>query len=800
MSAPKDDIIVTRVDQDVHGKPINEATETTSLLSAGARDGESSCEDTWPGYADFEHLPWWRTPSVFWLLIPYALFTLAFGGSLVPKLNLIVDLVCQRHFADETALDPAFVFTPVILGADNPQCLIPEVKKRVSMFTLAINLLTGILSAITAPKLGQLSDRYGRRKLLALASCGGVVAELIVIMCANFPWTFHYNWLLLGAVADGLTGSFTAGSVLINSYTSDCTAPSQRGVRIGYLHACLFSGLAFGPLLTGYFAAWTGNLLSVFYVTMGCHIYFIIFVGFIVPESLSVKRQLRARQKHKQEKEAKAGAGTWSAIKAANPLAPLKTLWPTGPGTSSRLRLNIAALSFTDMILLGSAMSAGTVILLYSESPETWGWGTLESSRYISAVSMVRVVALLVVLPLVNYVFRVRPAAYRRRVSGVSIVEANNGADSVDCWILRFALLSDVTGSLGYLFARNEAVFVLSGMVTAFGGLGSATIQAAITKHVPADQVGQLLGAIGVLHALSRVLGPIAFNTLYYSTVGVFDQAIFVLLASLFGLALLASFIVRPGVFLEETYEPIPSSVPQPSSNASSEALENERLRSLENPFEVCTMIFPLICLLLLQAAPLTLGAPRRALSPPRRRETILDVDFNGDGEDMVREILNRPYNTRHNDGSDSNKPFYGVRFSESDEGRARVARGDPINMEALRTVIDEHDLEWTLIEEVEVDDDLSEDGEDEVVRRVHEQGTLDKDAYSDPERRDVEDGLWNRVLRDRGNSEDPFEKPKFREGQGGFVHEQTPPPPTELIASAQQTSSTRSIAATQVR
>ncbi|KAK1531420.1 hypothetical protein CPAR01_11069, partial [Colletotrichum paranaense] len=144
--------------------------------------------------------------------------------------------------------------------------------------------------------------------------------------------------------------------------------------------------------------------------------------------------------------------------------------------------------------------------------------------------------------------------------------------------------------------------------------------------------------------------------------------------------------------------------------------------------------IFPLICLLLLQAALLTLGAPRRALSPPQQRESILDMDFNGDGEDMVREILNRPYSTRHNDGSDSNKPFYGVRFSESDEGRVRVARGDPINMEASRAVIEEHDLEWTLIEEVEVDDDLSEDREDEVVRRVHDQGTWDIDAYSDPE------------------------------------------------------------------
>ncbi|TDZ14483.1 putative membrane protein [Colletotrichum orbiculare MAFF 240422] len=579
MSAPKDDIVVTRVDRDVHGKPINEATETTSLLSAGARESECASEDSWPGYADFEGLPWWKTPSVYWLLVPYALFTLAFGGSLVPKLNLIVDLVCQRHFADQTILDPAFAYTPVVLGADNPQCFIKEVKQRVSMFTLAINLTTGILSAVTAPKLGHLSDRYGRKKLLALASCGGVVAELIVILCANFPWTFHYNWLLLGAVADGLTGSFTAGSVLINSYTSDCTPPSKRGVRIGYLHACLFTGLALGPLLAGYFVAWTGSLLSVFYVTACCHVFFIIFIGFVIPESLSANRQLRAREKHDREEQLRADdTSKWSSLKHANPLAPLRILYPRGPGTSSRLRLNLLALSFTDMILLGAAMSAGTVILLYSESPDTWGWGTLESSRYISAVSAVRVLALVIVLPLINYVFRVRPAARRRRVSGVSLVESNNGADDVDCWILRFALLSDVAGSLGYIFARSEVVFVLSGMVTAFGGLGSATIQAAITKHVPADQVGQLLGAIGVLHSLARVLGPIAFNTLYYATVGAFDQAIFVLLASLFVLALVASFVVRPHVFLADTYEPVNTAPPAANAEVLAEVNTEEEL------------------------------------------------------------------------------------------------------------------------------------------------------------------------------------------------------------------------------
>lgn len=71
-------------------------------------------------------------------------------------------------------------------------------------------------------------------------------------------------------------------------------------------------------------------------------------------------------------------------------------------------------------------------------------------------------------------------------------------------------------------------------------------IQASLTKHVPAESVGGLLGAIGLLHALSRVFGPIVFNGLYASTVKTFPQAFFVLLAGIFVAALVASFLVKP--------------------------------------------------------------------------------------------------------------------------------------------------------------------------------------------------------------------------------------------------------------
>ncbi|KAK7956346.1 uncharacterized protein PG986_005568 [Apiospora aurea] len=520
--------------------------EASPLLGAGA-DGDApgggsenntNPENREAWAQEFDGLPWYKRPSVYWLIGPYFLFTLAFGGVLVPRINLIVDLVCRDYMADKSLLDPTFIVTPIVLGGDNPQCQIPPVQRSVATFTLMTSVLTGALSALTAPKLGSLSDRYGRTRLLCIASIGGVLNEIVTILCAKYPESLDYHWILVGAFLDGITGSFTAGGIIGTAYTSDCSSPSKRGVYIGYLQACLFTGVALGPLIAGYLVKWTDTLLSIFYVALASHIIFMGFIFLVMPESLSKKRQLLARQKHKEEEDA---------------------LAERLHSRDGRLRRNMILLAFMDTIILSVAIGSGAVTILYVEY--MFHWGVFEASRYVSLMSFIRVIALLGVFPLVNYIFRVRPLQRQRRESGLHIMETNSGMDELDVWLLRIALVSDVTGIIGYCLVRTPQLFIMSGVLTSFGGLGGAVIQSSITKHVPAERVGSLLGALGLLHALGRVFAPMMFNGIYAATVESFPQAFFVLLASLFGLALIGSVFIRPHLYLKEDgYAPGPTS------------------------------------------------------------------------------------------------------------------------------------------------------------------------------------------------------------------------------------------------
>ena len=512
---------------------------------------------TWSGERDFDGLPWWKTPSVraestrlrnmililiqqvLWLIPPYLIYTLAFGAIVVPKLNLIVSLVCQQYLSDRAIHDPHFQFMPVNFGAENPQCRVPKVQSMVSKFTLYGNLIGGILSAVTSPKLGALSDRYGRSKILAMTSIGFFLGEIITIIAATYPEMFPVQWMLLGYATDGLCGSFITGMAISNAYASDCTPPSKRSVTFAYLHSCFFTGIAIGPVIGGFIVKATGQLVSVFYVALGAHLLFLCCLVFVIPESLTKERQMIAREKHKVIHEVSTRMNWATPLKTISTLGglltPLSILWPTGEGSNSAVRRNLISLAAVDTVMFGVAMGSMTIITIYSGYQ--FGWGTFQSSIFMSISSTCRVTVLLVVLPTIVRLVRGRTDYAQQRQSG---------SDKLDLAIIRTAVLFDMAGYIGYATVRTGTLLIVCGAVAAVGGMGSPTLQSALTKHVPPDRTGQLLGAVGLLHALARIVAPTVFNLIYALTVGKFTQTVFVCLAACFGLAFLLSLFIRP--------------------------------------------------------------------------------------------------------------------------------------------------------------------------------------------------------------------------------------------------------------
>lgn len=476
-------------------------------------------------------------------------FCIAFGGIIVPKTYLIQDLICRDLLSDRAVKDPSFTFAPIKIGGQNDQCGEDnQVQAKTAMFNLWMNLLSGVFSALVTPHFGALSDRIGRKPVILFATFGAFLGELITIIVGTNPDKLSVYWILVGYLADGICGSFTTSMALCFAYAADCTAPEQRNVAFGHFHANLFAGIAIGPIFAGALMKATNSIMSPFYFAVACHIFFILFTAFVVPESLSKERQTIAREKYRSETAGQSWKARW--LKSYNIFAPLWVLWPTGPGSSRQLRRNLSVLASIDTMMFGVAMGTLQIILLYAR--KRFHWDPIESSGFLSAVNVCRVATLILVLPgLIRWI--------RGPATGRS--SGHQGSDMLDIGIIRVSILFDLVGYLGYALTPSGGLMVVAGMIASLGGIGPPTLQSSMTKHMPADRTGQVLGASGLLHALARVVAPIIFNLIYSKTVGTYANIVFVCLASVFVIVFILSWFIKPDVFLDEngTGEDVPA-------------------------------------------------------------------------------------------------------------------------------------------------------------------------------------------------------------------------------------------------
>ncbi|SCC28162.1 MFS transporter [Bacillus wiedmannii] len=134
------------------------------------------------------------------------------------------------------------IIMPVVPFLVQPYISSPEEQ------ALVVTVLTSVYAVcvfFTAPALGALSDKYGRRPLLLICLFGSAIGYL-VFGIGGALWV-----LFAGRIIEGITG----GSIsTIFAYFADIIPPEQRTKYFGWVSAVVGAGTIIGPTLGGLLA------------------------------------------------------------------------------------------------------------------------------------------------------------------------------------------------------------------------------------------------------------------------------------------------------------------------------------------------------------------------------------------------------------------------------------------------------------------------------------------------------------------------------------------------------------------
>ncbi len=156
------------------------------------------------------------------------------------------------------------------------------------IFAGVLTALYGITQFIAAPILGELSDIYGRKKILTLG--------IVVLACAQILFGIaisiaSISLLVFSRIIAGFAG---ANFSIAQATIADVTAPKDRSKNFGLIGAAFGIGFIIGPVLGGFIASETGSAAIPFFVAGILGIINTLIVTLLLPETRHIKSDVRA--------------------------------------------------------------------------------------------------------------------------------------------------------------------------------------------------------------------------------------------------------------------------------------------------------------------------------------------------------------------------------------------------------------------------------------------------------------------------------------------------------------------------
>ncbi|WP_086443747.1 MFS transporter [Candidatus Enterococcus lemimoniae] len=172
------------------------------------------------------------------------------------------------------------IITPVIPFLVEPY--IRDTSNQATVVTLLVSVYA-LCMFFSAPILGALSDKFGRRPLLLISLLGSALGFLILGI-GGALWV-----LFVGRIIEGITG----GSIsTIFAYFADITPRAQRTKYFGWVSAITGVGTVMGPALGGVLAAEFGHAAPLYFGAM-ITVLNVVYGFFFMPESLDKDKRLK---------------------------------------------------------------------------------------------------------------------------------------------------------------------------------------------------------------------------------------------------------------------------------------------------------------------------------------------------------------------------------------------------------------------------------------------------------------------------------------------------------------------------
>lgn len=183
-----------------------------------------------------------------------------------------------------------FIMVTVLLDMMSIGIIAPVLPKLIGSFMAsgagtsmaygAAQACFAIAQFFSAPVLGALSDRYGRRPVLLLGLLGMGVNFFVTALATEF-------WMLLAVRVMG--GAVCANIAVANAYVADITEPKDRAKNYGMLGAMFGLGFILGPVMGGLLGE--QNLHWPFFLAGSLCLLNCLYGYFVLPESLPLERR-----------------------------------------------------------------------------------------------------------------------------------------------------------------------------------------------------------------------------------------------------------------------------------------------------------------------------------------------------------------------------------------------------------------------------------------------------------------------------------------------------------------------------